>query len=405
MPDFRKMTVESLRELARKVLGPGHSRLKTKSQLIAALEAAGERAATAAREAGTKAKRKSAGARAAQATGKAIKAAKAAGGAAREGARAAARAGKAAAAEVASAAQRAVKPRSKKASKVAAAAAAVAGAAAGAVAGVAAAVRATRRRAGNGKPGEPTPDPEGYFVARVRGEEAVREAPHPLTETTSDAPEAFRAVEEVPPGEGYREDLGELPWGYGDDAFVALPRDPRTLFLYWDFSGDTTTAAFAGLDHPRVQLWVFVRAGEGWDRIRTIDFALEARGYYVHDLDAGRVYRCEVHALDRQGRERMVGRSSNEMMLPPIGPSAIIDDRFIRIPWEMPLGRLLGPGHAGGPFSDEARALLARLSDWSRFSARAGGGSAGGMGGRPTSPGVSSPSPSSPVGPFGATEG
>jgi hypothetical protein len=71
-----------------------------------------------------------------------------------------------------------------------------------------------------------------------------------------------------------------------------------------------------------------------------------------------------------------------------------VDDRFIRIPWEMSLGRLLGPGHAGAPFSEEARALLARLSDWSRFTGPTwGGGSAGGMGGRssPTS------SPSAPL--------
>ena len=227
MSDFRKMTVESLRQLARKILGPGHSRLKTKRDLIAALEAADERSPAASGAAGAKAKPRSAGARAARATGKAVKVARAAGNAAREGARAAARAGKAAVEEVANAAQRATKPRARKAGKVAAAAAAVAGATAGAVAGVAAAVRATRRRAGDGKPGEPTPDPEGYFVARVRGEDAVREAPHPLTETTSDAPEAFRAVEEAPAGEGYREDLGELPWGYGDDAFVALPPPAR----------------------------------------------------------------------------------------------------------------------------------------------------------------------------------
>jgi hypothetical protein len=117
------------------------------------------------------------------------------------------------------------------------------------------------------------------------------------------------------------------------------------------------------------------------------------------------VYRAEVHAVGRSGRDRLVGQSSNEMMLPPIGPSSVIDDRFIRIPWEMPLGRLLGPGHAGGPFSAEARALLARLRDWSRFSPRGGGSqSAGGMGGRPTSPGVVS-SPSSPFGPIATTEG
>lgn len=402
MPDFRKMTVESLRELARKTLGPGHSRFKTKSELVAALEAAGEKPGASERpRPNAKETAKPSSSRAAQATGKAVRAAKEAGKAAREGAKAAARAGKAAAAEVANNLRKASKPaRPRKAAKaVAGAAAAMAGAA---LAGVAAGVSAMRgkRKVGNGRRGEGAPDPEGYFVARVRGEEAVRDAPHPMTETTADAPEALRSADDTPrDADAQLEDLGELPWSYADDAFVALPRDPRTLFLYWDFAGATTAGAFAGLEHPRAQLWVYARAGGGWERVRTIDFALEARGYYVHDLDPGRVYRAEIHAVDRYGHERLLGRPSNEMMLPPLGQSAIIDDRFIRIPWDMPLGKLLGPGHAGGPFSEEARALLARLSDWSRFSAR-GGGSAGGMGGRPTSPGMTSPS--SPFAPHGA---
>jgi uncharacterized protein len=193
----------------------------------------------------------------------------------------------------------------------------------------------------------------------------------------------------------YDERLGDLPWGYGDDAFVALPRDPRTIFLYWDYARDTVARAFEGLDHGRAQLWVFARSGADWERIRTLDFALESRGYYVHDLDPGRWYRAEIHVVDRAGRERLLGASSNEVALPPVGPSPVVDDRFIRIPWEVPLGHLLGPGHAGAPFSDDARTMLARLSDWSRFSGTTWGGSAGGMGGRPSSP---TSSPSSPFG-------
>ncbi|GAO03091.1 hypothetical protein PSR1_01974 [Anaeromyxobacter sp. PSR-1] len=239
-------------------------------------------------------------------------------------------------------------------------------------------------------------------MARVRGEDAVRDAPHPLVEPEPEDEEA--AAEE---GEGtpsgapaYDEGLGELPWGYGDDAFVALPRDPHTLFLYWDWSGDTLDAAFQGLEHGRSQLWVFARSGAGWERVRVIDFALESRGYYVHDLEPGRAYRAEIHVVDRRGAERLLARPSNPVGLPPIGPSGVVDDRFVRIPWDMPLGRLLGPGHAGGPFSDEVRALLARLSDWSRFgSAPVWGGSAGGMGGRPSSPTAAPSSPGRPVEP------
>ncbi len=409
MPDFRKMTVESLRELARKVLGPGHSK-KTKSELVAALERAAGKAGPAAREPGAPARNPGAeGAGKAARTARAAKgaakgAAKKAGEAAREGAKVAARAGKAAAAAgkaaaaagkmAASAAAEGAKAGAsrtpRRPGKIAAAVAAVAGAAAGAAAGVAAArkaVKAARAR----RPDE-GPDPEGYFVARVRGEDAVRDSPHPMSETSGDGwPDAEEAVG----ASVYDEQLGDLPWGYGDDAFVALPRDPRTLFLYWDWSQETLARTFEGLDRPRTQLWIFARAGADFERVRVLEFALESRGFYVHDLAPGRTYRAEIHVVDRAGRERLLAIPSNECVLPPVGPSSIVDDRFVRIPWDVPLGRLLGPGHAGAPFSDEARALLARLSDWSRFSGTTTwGGSAGGMGGRPFSPTSSPSSPS-----------
>ncbi|ABC80850.1 hypothetical protein Adeh_1075 [Anaeromyxobacter dehalogenans 2CP-C] len=444
------MTVESLRALARKILGPGHSRLKTKAELVSALEEAGAgepaRAAPAGASAskapprvkaagqGPGARVRAAAGRTVKATGEAVRAVKqAAGEVARAGAKRAGKAAGKAAAAGAPASAKAPKPvrpgaaaraartgagaaigavvgaragaapaRARKAGKAATAAAAVAGAAVGAAVGAAAGARSGRRKATARKPRAAVPDAEGFFVARVRGEDAVREAPHPLVEPEpEDEDAAAEEAEGTPSGApAYDEGLGELPWGYGDDAFVALPRDPRTLFLYWDWSGATLDAAFQGLDHGRSQLWVFARSGAGWERVRVIDFALESRGYYVHDLEPGRAYRAEIHVVDRRGAERLLARPSNPVGLPSSGPSGVVDDRFVRIPWDMPLGRLLGPGHAGGPFSDEARALLARLSDWSRFgSAPVWGGSAGGMGGRPSSPTAAPSSPGRPVDP------
>jgi uncharacterized protein len=409
MPDLRKMTVQSLRELARKVLGPGHARLKTKAELVSALEEAEASGPSAPAKAAGRVR--AAASRAAEATGKAARAAKEAGKAAKEGAKsAAARTTKAAAAGAAVGARAASKPaRVRKAGKVARAAAVVAGAAMGAAVGAATAVRGAKRKRA-AQPGgevEGAPDPEGFFVARVRGEEAIRQAPHPLVEgpPRADGDGDGDGYDEGIPVEGapvYDEQLGDLPWGYGDDAFVALPRDPRTTFLYWDHSRETLEAGFGGLDHPRAQLWLFARAGADWERVRVLELALEARGYYVHDLEPGRTYRAEIHVIDRSGHDRLLARPSNDVQLPQLGPSPIVDDRFIRIPWEVPLGRLLGPGHAGAPFSEEARAMLSRLSDWSRFAGRAvWGGSAGGMGGRPSS---ATSAPSSPVGPIGTGE-
>ena len=42
MAELKNLTVQALRELARKALGRGHSRLRTKAELVAALQAAGK---------------------------------------------------------------------------------------------------------------------------------------------------------------------------------------------------------------------------------------------------------------------------------------------------------------------------------------------------------------------------
>ncbi|HSN90164.1 MAG TPA: DUF4912 domain-containing protein [Anaeromyxobacteraceae bacterium] len=345
MADLKKMTLGELRALAEEVLGAAQARSKTKQELVAALE----------RAQGAKGAGKRAGKEAAKAAGKG--AGKAAG-----------RAGKAAAGAA---------PRRP-------------------------AAKAGSRREGPAasKPQPPaaaTPDPEGFFVARVRGEEAVREAPHAMAEGSPGGEASMRALAESEPGPvgPFDEGLGDLPWGYGEDALVALARDPRTAFLYWEHTAATRDAALEGLDGPKAQLWIFARAGEGWERVRTVDFALESRGFYLHDLEPGRAYRAEIHLVDRSGRERALGPGSNVVQLPPAGASASVDDRFVRIPWEAPLGPALGPGRPGGPFPEETRQRLARLSDWSRF--RAHVGSAGGRGEQPSSP-------SSPFGPPGEPE-
>jgi hypothetical protein len=231
------------------------------------------------------------------------------------------------------------------------------------------------------------PDPEGFFVARVRGEEAVRDAPHQLLE-----PGGWEEEPPAPPLDD--EGLGELPWTYGDDLLVALPRDPRTLFVYWDQARATLAAAFAGVPGAKAQLWVFAR-GDQWERVRVVDVALEARGWYVHDLAPGRAYRAEIHVVGSDGQDRLLPGESIPTALPPQGPSPIVDDRFATLAWDVALPRLMGPGVPGGPFSEEARALLARLSGWDRFGHSRGEGA-------PTSPTGGPSSPSSPFGGRGA---
>ena len=361
MAELKDLTVRALRELARKALGRGHSRLRTKRELVAALEKAGKGVSRAAGRAAKKVRR----------------AADRVEGAAR-------------------AAERAVD------------------------AVTTATARRRRKRPAAAEPPSPRtrrdePDAEGHFVARVRGEEAAREAPHPMTEgALHSRPGAEPRRAGLRPEHAFEENLGELPSSYGDDAFLALPRDPRTLCLYWDHHGETLKRGFEGLSGGHAQLWIFAQEPDGdWRRVRVVDFALESKSYFVHDLEPGRVYRAEIHLVDRAGSDKVLSSTSNAMQLPPFGPSAIVEDRFLRIPWNEPLTRLLGDLRHGGAFPDELRAMLSHLSDWSRFVAPTWGGSGsgagpggeGGPGGRPSGPsgglGLSS-SPSSPWGAWSA---
>ncbi len=132
----------------------------------------------------------------------------------------------------------------------------------------------------------------------------------------------------------YDEHLGELPDRYEDDSFIALPVDPSTLFLYWDFHPQTAAAAASGLPSARAVLSLH---GDG-EKIRELDFALESRSFYLRGLAPGRSYHAEIDFVGSDGRRQRLGRPTNAVGLPPSGPSPLIDDRFIAFPWEWKRG-------------------------------------------------------------------
>jgi hypothetical protein len=169
---------------------------------------------------------------------------------------------------------------------------------------------------------EAEPVVEGFFVARVRGEEEARR--HHMVEEPRPP-----ASPEVPPE---HEGLGGLPGGYQDDSMLLLPRDPYTLFVSWDFSAAARTKAQHGLDSPRAVLRVF----DGEKMVRELDCALEARSFYIHSLQPGRPYRVEAHFVGSDGRNRRIGVSSNRIALPPSGTSTDTSIRFLRVPPRIP---------------------------------------------------------------------
>jgi hypothetical protein len=213
-----------------------------------------------------------------------------------------------------------------------------------------AALRAAVERAvgpAPGRPGEPLAVPIPP-AARPRGGtgRAVRATPPPPVPVS---------------GEPVPEERGELPSTYARDTVLALPRDPGTLWLTWDFAPATVARAMAGLANPRAKIRIYA----GHRLVREQDFALESRSYYVHDLPPGGTYRAELWAVGDAG-ERPLGRPAREVVLPAFGPSPVEDDRFATVPWGMPLTRRLDllektTGEEG--FPAEVREVLFEASE------------------------------------------
>ncbi|GEN09433.1 protein of unknown function [Myxococcus fulvus] len=161
---------------------------------------------------------------------------------------------------------------------------------------------------------------EGFFVARVAGEGEARR--HHLQEKVEHPPVSAER------GEGHTAAQDALPSEYQDDTVLLLARDPNTLFALWDFSAATRTRAMRDLDSPRSVLRVF----DGDALVRELDCVLETRGYYIHGLPSGRLYRIEAHFVGRDGRSRRIGGSSNRVAVPPAGVSTDTTVRFMRRP-------------------------------------------------------------------------
>jgi hypothetical protein len=158
----------------------------------------------------------------------------------------------------------------------------------------------------------------------------------------------------------FDEDLGDLPESYGEDTVTLLPRDPHTLWLYWDFCRETLDEAFAWMPglHTRLRLFADDKL------VREVDFSIESKSWYLGDLAPARTYRAELWALAIDGQARRIGPPSNEMKLPPEQPSPHVDDRFLRIVFDLPRAAAPAPQVLvpSEPFPPAAREALYQAS-------------------------------------------
>jgi hypothetical protein len=326
MDDLKKLSVERLRELARKHLGKGHSRLRTKAQLLEALRSALREPLARLREVAESvvphAKSKvrvvdfPPGRKGRLRTDRAAPQVPAEAGSERprqpESGTRRAEGGSGGAASKPSGRRRqpSTVPTSPSSNG----------------APVAAPGRSTR---GDAPSPPPAPPPE------VLVEEGFFEAPT----TPRRARRAPARPEPVEPGPF------ASPREVGTDAPLLLVRDPTTLFVFWDFRRELERGAALGLREPRLLL----RLHRGADLDRTLELPLTSRSTYVTGLTSGQEYTAEVLLLGRDGWTRPVGSRSAARRLPPGRVSAQLEVRTLRLPWSEPLSERPLPSAPSAP--------------------------------------------------------
>ena len=350
MDDLKKLSVERLRELARKHLGKGHSRLRTKAQLLEALKAALREPLAHLRDAAesvvSRAKSKvrvvdfppgrkgrvrgerplsNAPASAAASSdgppraGSGQRRAEAAPG--ERAASSGTRRGKAPSSAPAArppTAQDEARPRS---------------------------ARTPGSRTSSSSNGAPTAPP-ARSTPRSAPPPPGPAVEVPVEEGFFEAPTTPRRPRRAPvPAEPFEPGPFALPREVGTDAPLLLVRDPTTLFVFWDFRRELERGAALGLREPRLLL----RLHRGADLDRSLELALTSRSTYVTGLTPGQEYTAEVLLLGRDGWTRPVGSRSTARRLPPGRVSAQLEVRTLRLPWSEPLSGAPAPSAPSAP--------------------------------------------------------
>jgi len=351
MDDLKKLSVERLRELARKHLGKGHSRLRTKAQLLEALKAALREPLAHLRDAAesvvSRAKSKvrvvdfppgrkgrvrgerppsnAPASAAASSDGPPRAGSGQRRGEAAPGERAASSGTRRGKAPSSAPAARPPTPPEEARPRTA---------------------RAPASRTSSSSNGAPTPPPSRSTARSAAPPPPAPAVEVPVEEGFFEAPTTPRRPRRAPvPPEPFEPGPFASPREVGTDAPLLLVRDPTTLFVFWDFRRELERGAALGLREPRLLL----RLHRGADLDRSLELALTSRSTYVTGLTPGQEYTAEVLLLGRDGWTRPVGSRSTARRLPPGRVSAQLEVRTLRLPWSEPLSGAPAPSAASAP--------------------------------------------------------
>ena len=129
-----------------------------------------------------------------------------------------------------------------------------------------------------------------------------------------------------------------FPDTHGEDLIVLMVRDPYWLFAYWEFSPDLNDRLLNRLGeetlrNSRLVLRVYDVTGADAENpvgYHDIDVAPGARDWYINVTHVESDYCIDIGLILPDGSFLVIARS-NRVSLPPIGPSAEVDEQWVTL--------------------------------------------------------------------------
>jgi len=120
-----------------------------------------------------------------------------------------------------------------------------------------------------------------------------------------------------------------LPAGYGEDRLVALVRDPRCLFAYWELDGggvERARSARGGIDGG---VWVLRLVKVIGDRFFDVPVDPGSGNFYLH-VEPGERYQVKIGVVLPTGSFVEIA-ASQEVVTPPETVSDVVDEQWMLV--------------------------------------------------------------------------
>jgi hypothetical protein len=152
----------------------------------------------------------------------------------------------------------------------------------------------------------------------------------------------------LPPG------LSELPKVYGAPLLFAIPRDPRTLFTYWNVDWSKLFSESEPIDR---QVYLRIRTSDGTDESEA---AIEPMlgSYYAEVRQPGGEYKTELGYYDGGGNWSAIA-TSETVTMPPENVSENVELDLATVPFHLSFQRLVDLFRVSN--GNALSAILARL--------------------------------------------